>query len=78
MAEVYGIEVGELPEGWTPVEAIVIVKCHDLTDGDNPSARLALRASEGLNSWEAIGMVRAYEADLLDQFLRSVREAGEG
>lgn len=59
MAKIYGIEVGELPEGWQAMRVIVVVECFDNTDdrdGANPF-RLISRSSPDLQIWTAIGMM---------------------
>lgn len=54
MAKVYDLEIPDLPEGYTPLEAIVVVKCLD----EKGNLDMHQDATEGLNTWEAIGMVR--------------------
>jgi hypothetical protein len=57
----FGLELDEpLPEGWTPLEAIVIVKALDET------GKMAMfnTATPALNVYEAAGMVRATQLDL--------------
>lgn len=46
-----GVRIGSLPEGWTPVAAIVLVKCTD-EDGD---PTWAFRTSDGVNDEELLG-----------------------
>ncbi len=53
MIEVYGVEVDELPENWTPLEVVVLVKCLN-EDGDDAVAN---RISAGLSAWEALAML---------------------
>jgi len=48
------IETG-LPEGWLPLEAVVLVKCID-ADGDSCWIN---RKTENLNSMEQLGMLNA-------------------
>lgn len=57
MAEVFGLEVVDLPEGWQPVEALVVVKClkPESSDDECPYGLVA-RASHGLTTWEGEGM----------------------
>ena len=50
MTLVYGVELADIPEGATPIEAIVILKALD-EDGD---VCLYRRASEGLAPWDQI------------------------
>ncbi len=47
----YGLTVHPLPKGWTPLSAIVLVKCLD-EDGE---PTWAFRTTEGLNDEELLG-----------------------
>lgn len=49
------IEIQPFPEGWTPLEHVVISKVLD-AQGE---LRISHDATAGLNTWEAIGMVTA-------------------
>lgn len=70
MAEVFGLDIGELPEGWRPLEALVIVRCVALDEeGGAGAQKLAFRHTPGLPSWEALGILTGYAADLKQQFL---------
>lgn len=73
----YGLDTGPLPEGEQPLEAIAVVKCLS-ADGDGPEAvHLSTRGSDGLNIWEAIGMLDCARRDLLDQYAASLDDDGE-
>lgn len=51
---IFGLEpVDGLPEGWTPLEAIVAVKCLD----EEGEVAIHTTATAALNSWEALGML---------------------
>ncbi len=52
---VYGLESEALPDGWTPLCAVSIVKALDT----NGVVRLCSRYTDGLNAWEALGMLTA-------------------
>lgn len=52
---VYGLEAPPLPDGWTPLEAVTVVKCLD-ADG---SAALVSKVTDGLSMWECVGMLSA-------------------
>ena len=60
MAEVHGIEIDDLPEGFTALEIVYSVKCLD----EDGSVSLVNGASDGLNTWEALGMVISAADDL--------------
>ena len=63
MASVFGIEMTDLPKGAQPIECVVLVKV--LThDG---SVALCERASSGLTTWEALGMVTTFADTLRSQ-----------
>lgn len=51
----FGLDSEALPDGWTPLEAVAVVKCLD----SNGVTGLALRTTEGLALWEAVGMLIA-------------------
>lgn len=58
------------PEGWTPLEAVAVVKCLDEAGG----MALITRFSDGVTSWEAIGMMTV-AADLeRDKVLDAFRD----
>lgn len=69
---VYGLDTGDLPEAWRPLNAIAIVECLDLDDNspDLPGAkRLCVRSTDDLDAWTAIGMLEAVAADLKSQYV---------
>lgn len=74
MAEVFGLDVGDLPDGWQPVEALCIVSCVAFNDDEGGTAarKLSIRATEGLTVWEVIGMLEGYAADARQQFLATL------
>lgn len=41
-----------LPDDWTPLESVTVTKALDA----NGTVRLAMHATDGLNTWEALGM----------------------
>lgn len=43
----------EIPDGWTPLEAVVSVKCLD----DEGNVCLVTRKTSGLAPWDAYGML---------------------
>ena len=71
-----GLTVRPLPEGWTPLEAVAVVKC---LDQDGRTA-LVVRATDGLCTWDRIGMLRAAvvtnEADLAAEFIQEEGDDG--
>lgn len=54
------IEVPPIPEGWTPLDVVCVIKCLD-ADGHTV---LAVRRSSGITSWEGLGMAQALKLSL--------------
>lgn len=46
-----GLSIGSLPEGWTPQEALIMVKC--LAEDGAP--KWAMRMTDGINEEELLG-----------------------
>lgn len=71
MAEIFGLEVGEVPQGWQPVDVLCIVSCVAFAEdsGGTTARKLSIRASEGLTCWEVLGMLEGYAADVRQQFI---------
>jgi hypothetical protein len=76
MATVFGLDIGELPEGWQPVEAVCIVRCVAFGEEASGTAaqKLSMRATEGLTCWEVLGMLDGYAADARQQFVETLEE----
>lgn len=53
------------PDGWTPLEAVAIIKALD-TEG---TVSVIAFASAGLNTWEAVGMTAHAKARLMQALL---------
>lgn len=53
MPEVFGLDLEPMPEGWTPLEAFVVLKALD-DDGD---VALLTRSTDGVRVWDAVGML---------------------
>lgn len=69
MAEsAFNIKVPDLPDGYTPLEVVAIVKSLD-EEGDPV---ITIRTSDGIMEWEAVGMLIAAgdmaRADLRESF----------
>lgn len=61
---IFGLHTQEMPQSWTPLDAVVVVRCLD-EDGETA---LLLRTTDGLRCWDAVGMLTAG----LDQQRRQV------
>jgi hypothetical protein len=57
MPDVLGLEVADVPEGWTPVRCLLIVESFVPTDED--TRKLSLLTSVGMTTWDVMGMARA-------------------
>lgn len=44
---------GDPPEGWTPLEAVAVIKALD----EEGKVRLFSRSTASLNGWESLGMM---------------------
>lgn len=71
MAEIYGLTVPDLPEGWQPIEVAAIVKCLVPSEEDAFPYRLAVLVSDGLTTWETTGMMRCAEAEMTTQYVNN-------
>lgn len=64
-AEVLGLPLIALPQGWTPVDAVVVAKCID-PDG---RMQLTVRYTDGLALWDVLGLLASAtcttEADMV-------------
>lgn len=52
---VYGLALTDIPKGWQPVEALVVVKALKPENDECPYGLVA-RATSGITTWEAEGM----------------------
>lgn len=48
-----GLDAQDLPEHWTPLDAIAVIKCLD-EDGETA---LVVRTSDGLRVWDSVGLL---------------------
>jgi hypothetical protein len=53
--QIFGLESEPMPDKWTPIEAFAVVKCLD----ENGEVALLTRATNGISTWEAVGMLTA-------------------
>jgi hypothetical protein len=66
----YGLSVHPVPEGWTPVAGIILVKCID-EDGD---PTWAFRTTDGLNDEELLGALTVRTDLLRHELTRSYED----
>jgi hypothetical protein len=76
MAELFGMPVPDLPEGCTPMAAVVIVKVLDVDGkpGEFPY-NICSRITPDLSVWEALGMAEWMRLRAQDQ-LRAIGGGG--
>lgn len=67
MASVFGLDVEAVPDGYIPLDAIVLVKALD-NDGDET---LLIRSTDGLRVWERMGIAQC----ALDLFRDQCKDA---
>lgn len=54
----WGLEFeSTIPENWTPLEALILVKCMSMVDDGYQSSRLMWTSTANLPTWEASGML---------------------
>ena len=72
--KILGLEIGDLPEGYQPIEVVMMVKClvPDSGNSDTFGTQWSMRASEGLHIVEALGAVQAVSADLKNDYINLV------
>jgi len=63
---------GCLSDGWMPLEAVIVLKGMNGTDGE---VELFHTATKGLTSWEAMGMLECARDQLRDA-MRGIDDAG--
>lgn len=63
----------DIPEGFTPLEAVVVIKCLD-EDGE---LALSVRTTSGLTSWESVGMLIAASDQARSQINQDFKDAEE-
>ena len=51
--EIYGLDAAPLPDNYTPVEAVAIVKCLD----ERGEVTVIYRRTDGLYVWDTVGMM---------------------
>lgn len=68
MSEAYGVEMFDIPADFITLEAVCVLKCLD-ADGNST---VVIRQSDGLNNFEAVGMLdiahRAIAKSLVESF----------
>jgi hypothetical protein len=64
-----GVTVTALPDGWTPLEALCMIKCLD----EDGKPKWAMRLSEGINEEELLGAMVIHtdllKRDMLDDWV---------
>jgi len=73
VAELFGVEIGDLPEGSLAIAFVVMVKALD-PDGD---LVLYERKSDGLTTWEALGMATTFADTARSRLMGAYRPGDE-
>lgn len=77
MAQVFGLEVDDAPDGWVPVRVVLAVECF-VPDSED-TRRLCIRSSEGSTIWDVMGLGRAIMLEADRHWVTTGDEAdGEG
>lgn len=74
-AEIFGLSFDELPDDWQAIDAVMLVKAIK-PDGTEFPYRIALRVTEGLTTWEMIGMIECLRQDAIAQYMTPPEENG--
>ena len=62
MATAYGLDIQDLPDDWTPLELITVIRCLD----EQGCERAVMRSTDGLQDWEIVGLLRTAEHETLN------------
>lgn len=65
--QVYGLNADPMPKGWTPLEAVVVLKALD----EEGEVSLLFRGTDGLAPWDTVGMLIA----VLDEERDALRDS---
>lgn len=65
--DLFGMEIPELPNGVTALECVMSIKVLD----EDGNMRLYERTSQGLNAWEALGMINTLADSLRRRLMES-------
>jgi len=65
---IYGLEAEPFPEGWTPLDAVAVIKCLD----QEGNTAFLIRSTSTLSDWECYGLLSIAAAqekkEILDNF----------
>jgi hypothetical protein len=71
---IFGLEPScSLPENWTPLDAVAVIKCLD-EDGD---LTFAIRSTETLSDWESFGLLEIAAKSQASDILKNLEVDGE-
>ena len=76
MADVYGLEVADLPAGCVAVRCLVVVETFHPDDPEGDTRRLSTRVSDGLTMWDVMGLAQAAYLDAAELW-RTAKDADE-
>lgn len=71
---IFGLEPADnLPENWTPLDAVAVVKCLD-EDGD---LTFFISATQTLSDWECFGLLELAARSQSDSVVKNLQASGE-
>jgi hypothetical protein len=70
MPDIFGLQVDDLPTGQLPIKVLVIIETIQMEDAGD-TRKLNIRASDGVTTWDAIGLTTAAKIDAEHQWLNT-------
>lgn len=71
---IFGLEPSSsLPENWTPLDAVAVVKCLD----EDGNLAFVIRSTETLSDWECFGLLELAAKGQARDILKNLSDDGE-
>lgn len=71
---IFGLSTSHpLPEKWTPLDAVCVVKCLD----DNGDLSFVIRSTKTLSDWECFGLLEIAARSQANGILNNIEDDGE-
>lgn len=68
---IFGLEPSdELPENWTPLDAVAVVKCLD----ENGDLSFVIRSTKTLSDWECFGLLELAAKSQANQIVKNIED----
>lgn len=74
MMTIAGVDLEDVPEGWTPFGIGAVFKCLD----EDGKMRICLRVSDEWTTWELIGALEAFAISLQNDLQNSLEDDESG